>query len=107
MFTPRTESMIADVAKAQMTSERAAEHIRQRLRLEGSTMREAFLALDKQGKGHISKWDMSALMDDNYLNASRNELNSFMERFDKDKDGKVTYDEFVDEMLPKSPPRVY
>ena len=48
---------------------------------------------------------MNAVLDDNRLNVSRNELKSFMDRFDKDKDGKVTYDEvsgndaqFVEEM---------
>lgn len=57
---------------------------------------------------------MNAVLDDNRLNVSRNELKSFMDRFDKDKDGKVTYDEvsgndaqFVEEMIPKSPARIY
>ena len=79
--------------RSHMNSERTAEHIRQRLRLEGSSIREAFEALDKAGKGHISSEDMNAVLDENRLNVSRNELKSFMDRFDKDKDGKVTYDE--------------
>ena len=74
-------------------SEKIAENVRHRLRLETSSIKEAFDALDKSGKGHISKWDMSAIMDEHRVNTTRGELNSFMDRYDKDKDGKVTFDE--------------
>ena len=56
-------------------------------------MRDAFQALDKDGKGHITKHDVSEIMDENYVSATKNELVSFMDRFDKDKDGKVSYSE--------------
>ena len=58
-------------------------------------MRDAFEALDKEGKGHISKYDMSVVMDENYVSTTKNELISFMDRFDKDKDGKVSYSEVI------------
>ncbi len=74
-------------------SEKVAESVRHRLRLETSSLKEAFDVLDKGGKGHISKWDMNTILSENQVITSRMELNSFMDRFDKDKDGKVTYDE--------------
>ena len=73
--------------------EKSVENVRVRLRLEGSSVRDAFEVLDKDGKGHISKYDMSVIMDENYVSATNNELVSFMDRFDKDKDGKVSYSE--------------
>ena len=82
-----------NVLGALIKSERSVEDVRAKLRLEGSTMRDAFEALDKQGKGHISQYDMSAIMDENYVTATKNELTSFMDRFDKNKDGKVSYSE--------------
>lgn len=54
-------------------------------------MRDAFEVLDKDRKGFISKNDMGDLMDKSSVSATNNELFSFMDRFDKDKDGKVTY----------------
>ena len=73
--------------------EKSVENVRVRLRLEGSSVRDAFEVLDKSGKGHISKYDMSVIMNENYVSATNNELMSFMDRFDKDKDGKVSYSE--------------
>lgn len=39
-----------------------------------------------------------------YVN--KKDLNTIMEKFDKDKDGKISYSEFMDEFLPKSPSKV-
>ena len=82
-----------EVLRALINSEKSVENVRTRLRLEGSTVRDAFEALDKAGKGHISQYDMSTIMDENYVAATKNELTSFMDRFDKDKDGRVSYSE--------------
>ena len=54
-------------------------------------MRDAFEVLDKDRKGFISINDMGDLMDKSLVSANKNELFSFMDRFDKDKDQRVTY----------------
>ena len=59
--------------------------------MEGSSVRDAFEVLDMDRKGYISKNDMGVLMDNTKVSATKNELFSFMDRFDKDKDGRVTY----------------
>ncbi len=35
------------------------------------------------------------------------ELDSLVDKFDKNKDGKISYGEFIDEMMPKSPAKMY
>ena len=35
------------------------------------------------------------------------ELDTLVENFDKKKDGRITFSEFMDEMLPKSPSKAY
>jgi Ca2+-binding EF-hand superfamily protein len=34
---------------------------------------------------------------------SDKEVSSLMEKFDKDRDGRISYSEYMDEILPKSP----
>ena len=34
---------------------------------------------------------------------SERDISGLMEKFDKDRDGRISYSEFMDEMLPKSP----
>ena len=72
VFTTRTQQLIGDVLRSQMVSERVAETVRQRLKLETSNLEEAFQALDKANKGHISKWDLGVVLDEYRVVASRN-----------------------------------
>jgi len=35
------------------------------------------------------------------------EVDSLMDKFDKDRDGKISYSEFIDEFVPKSPSKTF
>jgi len=43
------------------------------------------------------------LLQDYGIYASRKDVENLMDRYDKDKDGRVSYSEFLNEVTPKSP----
>jgi len=68
---------------------------------------EAFKALDKNEIGSVSIDEFKELLLDHGIYASSKDLLNLVQRFDKNQDGKVTYSEFVQEITPKSPSKVY
>ncbi len=66
---------------------------------------DAFTAFDNANKNFITEEDFSSLLARHRFFATNKELSTIMDRFDKNKDGRVTYSEFVKEMTPKSPVR--
>ena len=84
-----------------------SEKIRQRLsRRPLFDAYEAFDALDKNGNGSISKYEFRELLADHGFYATQKELDTLMNRYDRNEDGKVSYTEFIREITPKSPERV-
>ena len=51
--------------------------------------------------------EFKELLLDHGVYTSSNELLNLMKRFDKNQDGKVSYSEFVNEITPKSPTKLY
>jgi len=47
------------------------------------------------------------LLSDHGIYATSKEAIGLVEKFDKNQDGKVSYSEFVQEMTPKSPSKIY
>lgn len=68
---------------------------------------DAFEALNKFGDWFVTKEDFSRLLANHRFYASEGELNTLVDRFDKNKDGRVTFGEFVDEITPHSPQRFH
>ena len=68
---------------------------------------DAFKALDKNESGFITLDEFKELLLDHGIYTSSNELLNLMKRFDKNQDGKVSYSEFVNEITPKSPTKLY
>jgi len=68
---------------------------------------EAFKALDKNDLGYLSIGEFKELLSDHGIYATSKEAIALVEKFDKNQDGKVTYSEFVQEMTPKSPTKMY
>ena len=68
---------------------------------------DAFEALNKFGDCFVTKEDFSRLLANHRFYATEGELNTLVDRFDKNKDGRVTFGEFVDEITPHSPQRFH
>jgi len=68
---------------------------------------EAFKALDKNDIGYFSIDEFKELLSDHGIYATSKEAAALVDKFDKNQDGKITYSEFVQEMTPKSPSKIY
>lgn len=66
-------------------------------------MSDAFDTVNKEGGMFVEKEDFSNLLKRHRFFATNKELNMLMDRFDKDKDRRVSYSEFISEITPHSP----
>ena len=83
--------------------ERQAEAIRQKHYLRPLFNKtEAYDSLNKFGS-FITREGFSELLWKHRFYATENELNMLMDRFDKNKDERISYGEFIDEITPHSP----
>jgi Ca2+-binding EF-hand superfamily protein len=57
--------------------------------------------VDSNGNGYLTKDEFYKLCEDHEFFATNKELDLLIERFDRDKDGRVTYSEFFAETSPK------
>lgn len=64
-------------------------------------MHDAFTALDRDENGYISIDEFRAILNDYDIIPTTSDLISLMKRYDKNRDGKVTFSEFMSEMTPK------
>ena len=84
----------------------AAESLRQRLhRVGGFSAIAAFHSMDVDGAGRVAKKELRALLSDFGFIATEKELESLVARYDKDRDGRISYSEFAREITPHSPYR--
>ncbi len=65
------------------------------------SLRDAFVFLDKQGDGFLTQKGIRDILSDHGYYATERELMSLFSKFDKDKDGLVSFAEFVEELTPK------
>jgi len=85
-----------------LSNETYGECLRQRLHTRpGFSIYRAFKALDKNRNGFIGIEDIKDLLNENGFYACQKELLSLMGRLDKNQDGRVSYNEFVEELRPK------
>ena len=64
-------------------------------------MQDAFTALDRDQNGYISIDEFRAILHDYDIIPTTSDLINLMKRYDKNRDGKVTFSEFVSELTPK------
>lgn len=103
-FRLSTESALIKTLKLHLENEIVAESLRQRLdRRPSFSLSEAFTSLDRDRKGYVTLGEFQGLLEDHGIFASRKDVQNLLERYDKDKDGRVSYSEFLDEVTPKSP----
>jgi len=66
----------------------------------------AFSTLNKWGDDYLTGKDFKEMFEKYGFYATNEEIDIIVDRFDKDKDGKISYDEFFDEFSPHSPVKV-
>lgn len=84
--------------------EQQAELIRQKLiSRPGFSLFDAFKAVDENNDGKITKDELHRVIEKSGFNVTFDEINTLMDRYDKDGDGAISYTEFSDEIRPHSP----
>lgn len=63
---------------------------------------DAFKVCDINNDGIITKNELRRVLDSRGFNSTELEISSLMNKLDKDRDGKVSYAEFMDEVRPKT-----
>lgn len=100
-FHPETWAYLTEVLRTLVSVEASAESIRQRM--PQFNLAEAFRTCNFDGSGMISPHELRTLFENHGFFASHNEVCNLIDRFDHDRDGWISYNEFVDEVRPKSP----
>jgi len=86
--------------------ENSAELMRQRLASRpGFNAYEAFNSLDLDGSGSISVSELQRMIESRGYFVGYKEVSQVLDKFDKNKDGQVSFTEFREETQPKSPVR--
>ncbi len=67
---------------------------------------EAFKSCDLNEDGVVTQTELGQLMESKGFYVNNRELNGLMKKLDKDHDGRVSYSEFMDEFIPRSPSKV-
>lgn len=106
LFARDTLNVFLNTFRLVLDAEITAERIRQRIsNLPGFSLYQAFIALDKDKNGFITMNEFQSVLQSQGIIVNGKDLQGLMEKYDKNKDGRVSYSEFVDEVTPKSPQR--
>ena len=103
-FHPDTREQLRRTLKEHFCNEGSAEVIRQRLATRPYfDAYDAFKTLDIDNHGYITGEEMRVLLREHGFSATSQELITLVDRYDKKKEGRISYTNFLDETTPKSP----
>ena len=93
--------------RTHFTVEENSEHVRQRIcRRPSFNIHDAFQAIDKDNNGYLTRQELNRILSQHGIYASEREISQLLERYDRNKDGRISYSEFMDEITPKSPTKM-
>lgn len=102
-FTDQTREMFFTVLKTHFHADQKIEVCKKRVtRRPTFNIHDAFAASDVYRQGHLTRDDLKRLMQRNGFHCTESELNMLSARFDRKLIGVITYQEFMDEILPRS-----
>ena len=85
-----------------METEKTCNALKKKLaQRESFTIQDAFTVLDRDQNGYISIDEFRAILNDYNIIPTSSDLINLMKRYDKNRDGKVTFSEFLSELTPK------
>jgi len=106
-FMNDTKLEFKQVWRTHFKIETFAEQLRQRLaKRPGFNIYEAFGSCDLNEDGKVTKQEIKKLIESRGFYVSEKEMHTLVEKIDKDKDGRISYAEFREEFMPKSPVRM-
>lgn len=87
-FSPVTNKKISEMFKTLLRNEKTIEDFRKKLnKMSHFNLREIYNDISK-GDGYVTSFDLS-----NYFSITNQDADVLMRRFDKDNDGKISYDD--------------
>jgi len=105
-FLPRTAAEFQSMWRTHIRVENSAELMRQRLASRpGFNAYEAFNSLDLNGSGSVSVSELQRMIESRGYFVGYKEVSQVLDKFDKNKNGHVTFSELREEIAPKSPSR--
>ncbi len=105
-FSQETKLEFKNLWRTHFKIEMISESLRQRLYQRPSfNIVDAFNSVDFNENGAISKDELKRILQSRGFFASEKELSQLVDKLDKNKDGKISYQEFREEFIPKSPSR--
>ena len=105
-FSSYTRELFWKTLRVHFSVEASAENLRRRLlRRPGFSASDAFAAVDQDRNGFITRDEFRAILREYGFYQTETEINWLLERYDRDRDSRISYSEFVEEILPKSPSR--
>jgi Ca2+-binding EF-hand superfamily protein len=106
IFSRETHQRLLTLMKLHLETERMTESHRQEF--EGIVQADTaftFKTLDRLADGFITKDELEAALADFGFYVTWRDMECLFERYDRNKDGRVSYAEFVQELTPQSPKR--
>jgi hypothetical protein len=105
-FSSYTRELLWKTLRVHFNVEASAENLRRRLlRRPGFSASDAFAAVDSDRNGFITRDEFRGILREYGFYQTETEIAWLLERYDRDRDGRISYSEFVEEILPKSPAR--
>ncbi|EGR33485.1 hypothetical protein IMG5_051630 [Ichthyophthirius multifiliis] len=107
-FSTETRRIFQKLMNKIFLSEVEAEIIRQQLNIRPLfSVYNAFQAIDNLDSGFITLQNFKQILNDYGIFVCKDDLKSLVKRYDKNEDFKITYKEFINELMPKSPLKQY
>jgi Ca2+-binding EF-hand superfamily protein len=97
-----TKAMLTQIFLLIIELEHYAENLRREVVNTNSNLNDLFQVLDVEAKGSVSVNDFRELLKKYSIQPTINDLKSLVKRFDLNKDGKVSYSEFINQVIPKA-----
>lgn len=105
-FLADTQNEFRNMWRVHFKTESAAEQIRRSLQYKPCfNVYEAFNSCDLNDNGSVSQDEFRRIIESRGFYVSDQEAGQILKKFDTNKDGRVSYSEFREEIMPKSPVR--
>ena len=99
-FSQVTLDKIRVLFEAHLKLEQEAENIRQKVKI---NTHDAFSNIDVLKRSYVTEDDIKDVLRNNGKYVTLQSMKGLMERYDRNRDGRITYSEFIQEISPKSP----